>query len=71
MVDIIGVLSVIGAIAGGISGIEKFKSVVIEGEPVINTDRFKCKCSQEKPKAIKKKNKKVSINGYTYRPRVV
>ena len=39
--DPISILAGIGAIAGAFSGFEKVYSVVVEGQPIINTNRYK------------------------------
>jgi hypothetical protein len=53
--EIFGVLAVIGTIASSIAGLEKAKSVLIDGAPIINTERFNnCKCPPPKA-AIKRK----------------
>ena len=38
--ETLGVLTLIGQIGAGIAGIEKGYSVIVEGKPIINTERF-------------------------------
>lgn len=40
MIDPITALTIFGAIFSTISGVEKIYSVVVEGEPIINTNRY-------------------------------
>jgi hypothetical protein len=60
--DPISILAGIGAVAGAFSGFEKVYSVVVEGRPIINTERYKSIVVEKDAQGnLKLGNKRVKI----------